>query len=255
MLTEDGLKRFHKIMENAAQRFPAPAELVYTIVTSDFRYFETTRLEDVTHDLDVQKKNIIQLIMEAQFADPNARIEGDAVKPPLENWNIRVIFSILQKGPWETRQDKINLRVRSEDRKWTSDYIDRLEDLIYETPRGQRTPTAIFWLFALPLIFLARTFFIQLHTPAPWYLEPGGRIIFFTYAATCALMTFIGFAVDMLGYNPYAYRILFGPDSSFVWGQGRADHEAREYARLISMVVVGVAFILLLLVSVGYAVN
>jgi hypothetical protein len=31
ILTEDGLKGFHKILENAAQRFPAPAEIVYTV--------------------------------------------------------------------------------------------------------------------------------------------------------------------------------------------------------------------------------
>jgi hypothetical protein len=255
MLTEDGLKSFHKIMENAAQRFPAPAELVYTIVTSDFRYFETNRLEDVTHDLDVQKKGIIQLSMEAQAADKDARVEGNVVKPPLDSWNIRVMFNILQKSPWETRQDKINLRVRSEDRKWTNDYINRLEDLIYDTPRGNRTPTVIFWLFALPLFFLAKTFIAQLSTPAPWYLQPGGRITFLAYAAACALMTLVGFAVDVVGYSPYAYRLLFGPDSSFVWGQGKADHEAREHARQFSMVAVGAAFLILLLVSIGYAVN
>jgi hypothetical protein len=255
VLTEDGLKNFHKVMENAAQRFPAPAELVYTIVTSDFRYFETKRLEEVTHDLDVQKKNIIQLSMESQFSDPNARIEGDTVKPPLEEWNVRVVFNILQKGTWDTRVDKISLRVRSEDRKWASDYINKLEDLIYELPRGERTPTIIFWLFAVPLFFFVKTLITQLTAPANWFQQPGGRFLFLTYAAVCAGMMLIGFAVDFLGYSPYGYRLLFGPDSRFIWGQGKVDHEAREYARQISMLVVGVMFILLLLISIGYAVR
>lgn len=253
-LTEDGLKQFQKVLENAAQRFPAPAELIYTIVTSDFRYFETKRLEDVTHDLEVQKKDIIQLAMESQFSSPDARIEGDAVKPPLEGWNVRVIFSILQKSPWDTRVDKISLRVKSEDRKWSSDYINRLENLIYEVPRGNRTPTIIFWLFVVPLFFFIKTLLVQLSAPADWYLRAFGRNLFFAYLGISALIFLVGFAVDALGYRPYAYRLLFGPDSSFIWGQGKADHEAREYARQINMAIVGFLFIILLFISMVYAV-
>lgn len=255
VLTEDGLKEFHKMMENAAQRFPAPAELIYTVVHSDFRYFQTKRLEDVTHDMEVQKKNIIQLTMEAQFIDQNAHIDGNLVSPPPEEWNIRVVFNILQKGFWDTRSDRINLRVKSEDRKWSSDYIDRFEELIYNIPRGERTPTTIFWLFIIPLIFLTKTFVTQIISPAAWFLQILERYAFFLFCLIAAAAALIGVAVDLFEYRPYAYRILFGPDSSFVWGQGKVDHEAREYARQISMWVVGGIFIFLLFISVQYAIR
>ncbi len=255
VLTEDGLKNFHKMMENAAQRFPAPAELVYTIVNSDFRYFQTKRLEDVTHDLDVQKLNIIQLVMEAQFVDQNAHIDGDAVKSPLENWNIRVIFNIPQKDFWDTRSDRITLRVKSEDRKWATDYINKLEDLIYSIPRGNRTPTIIFWLFVIPLFFMIKTYVTQLTTSAGWFTTPGGRLMFFAYTFASALMVLSGIAVDFLGYRPNAFRIMFGPESRFVWGQGKVDHEAREQARQIVMWVMGSTFIIFLLISISYAIR
>lgn len=255
VLTEDGLKDFHKLMENAAQRFPAPAELVYTIVNADFRYFQTKRLEDVTHDMDVQKQNIIQLVMEARFTDQDAHIEGDAVKSPLENWNIRVIFNISQKDFWDTRTDRVTLRIKSEDRKWSSDYIDKLETLIYQLPRGNRTPTIILWLFIIPLLFMLKTYITQLNTPADWFTSLGGRVMFFVYAAASAFMVLGGIIVDFFGFKPYVFRILFGPESSFVWGQGKADHEAREQARQIIMWVIGAAFIVFLLISVNYGIQ
>lgn len=255
VLTENGLKEFHKMMGNAAQRFPASAELVYTIVNSDFRYFQTRRFEDVTHDMDVQKKNIIQLVMEAQFADQNAHVEGEVVKPPSEDWNIRVIFSIPQKSFWDARQDKINLRVKSEDRKWSADYIDRLEELIYNIPRGSRTPTIIFWLFIIPLVFMIKAYMTQLVTPANWFTSPVGRVMFFAYAFVSAFMVLSGIVVDFFGYKPSAFRVLFGPESGFVWGQGKVDHEAREQARQIVMWVMGSAFIVFLLISINYAIR
>jgi hypothetical protein len=227
---------------------------VYTVVNSDFRYFQTRRLEDVTHDMDVQKKSIIQIIMEAQFVDQNARIEGEEVKLPPENWNIRVSFNILQKSLWDTRADKISLRVKAEDRKWASDYIDKFENLIYNIPRGNRTPTVIFWLFVVPLFFLLKAYVAQLNTPADWFIADAGRYAFYSIAALCALMTFVGVMVDFFGFRPYAYRILFGADSGFVWGQGREEHEALEHARQIAMWTVGAGFIFLLLVSLRYAI-
>lgn len=253
VLTESGLKEFHKIVGNAVQRFPAPAELVYTIVNSDYRYFQTRRFEDVTHDMDVQKKNIIQIIMEAQFVDQSARIENEAVNPPLENWNIRVVFNILQKDLWDTRPDKISLRVKSEDRKWTANYIDKLEDLIYAVPRGNRTPTIIFWLFTVPLFFMLRSYFMQINNPADWYSTLSGRILFFAYSGVSALMVLSGLFMDFFGYRPHVFRILFGPESSFVWGQGKADHEAREQARQIVMWVIGAAFVIFLFISISYS--
>ncbi|MDD2921064.1 MAG: hypothetical protein PHQ36_02165 [Anaerolineales bacterium] len=255
ILTEDGLKEFQRIMENAVQRFPAPAELTYTIVTSDFRYFETKRIEDATHDLEVQKQNIVQVALEAKFIEQPLSIEENIIKTTPDNWNIRVMFSIPQKEFWDTRADKISLRVKSEDRKWANDYIDRFEDLVYKTPKGNRTPTMIFFLFAAPLFIFAKTYFEQINHPAAWYLSVGGRVMFYAYAAASALMALIGVAVDAFGYSPYAFRVLFGPESSFVWGQGKVNHEAREYARQITMWVVGIVFIIFLLVSVNYAVR
>ncbi len=255
VLTEDGLKEFRKIMENAVQRFPAPAELAYTIVTSDFRYFDAKRIEDATHDLEVQRQNIIQLTLEAKFSEQPLQIEGDLIKTPPENWNIRVIFSIPQKNFWDTHTDKISLRVKSEDRKWAADYIDRLEELIYKVPRGNRAPTLIFFLFAIPLFILAKTCFAQINSPSPWFLPLSGRIMFYAYMAASAFMALIGVAVDSLGYTPYAFRVLFGPDSSFVWGQGKVNHEAREQARQVALWAVGIAFIFFLFISVNYAVR
>ena len=253
VLTEDGLKEFHKIMENAAQRFPAPAEVVYTIVTSDFRYFETKRIEDVIHDLEVQKRSIIQLIMQADFTEQPLRIEGDIIHKTRENWNIRLTFSILQKELWDTHHDKISVRVISEERKWASDYIDRLEEQVYRTPRGNRAPDIIFWLFAIPLSVLISTYLSHIVTPKPWLAEPFARAWFFAYTLASILMVIVGAARSFFNYNPHGFRLLFGPESSFAWGQGKANFEEREQTRQYAFWIVGAIFIFILLTSINFA--
>ena len=254
MLTEDGLKDFHKIMENAAQRFPAPAEVVYTIVTSDLRYFATRRIEDVLHDLEVQKRNIIQLFVDADFVEELPRIEGDIIhKGTRENWSIRLIFSIIQKGLWDTRNDRISLRVTSEDRKWASDYIDRLEEQIYKLPRGNRSPDTIFWLFAIPLSVLVATYLSHILTHTPWLTKPFELIWFLAYTLISMLMVFLGAARTFFNYNPYGLRVLFGPDSSFAWGKGKADFENREKIRDYAFWIVGCIFLYFLFISVKFA--
>jgi hypothetical protein len=254
MLTESGLKEFHKIMENAAQRFPAPAEVVYTIVTSDFRYFETKRIEDVLHDLEVQKRSIIQLIIQADFVEQPHRIEGDIIhKGTRENWNIRLIFSIVQKDTWDTYHDKISVRVTSEERKWASDYIDRLEDQIYKTPKGHRSSDIIFWLFAIPLSILSATYLSHIITPKPWLAEPFARIWLFAYTLASIFMISVGAARTFFNYNPYGFRMLFGPESSFVWGRGKVNFEEREQTRQYAFLVVGFIFLILLLASINFA--
>ena len=256
VLTEDGLKEFHKIMENAAQHFPAPAEVVYTIVTSDFRYFETKRIEDVLHDLEVQKRNIIQLVIQADFIEQPPRIEGDIIhKGTRENWNIRLIFSIVQKDLWDTRHDKISVRITSEERKWASDYIDRLEEQVHKMPKGNRSPDVIFWLFAIPLSVLSSTYLYHMISPKPWLSEPLARLWFLTFTLAAMFMVVIGTARTFFSYNPYGLRILFGPDSSFAWGQGKVNFEERERIRHYAFWIVGLIFLYFLFTSIQLAIR
>jgi hypothetical protein len=243
-------------MENAAQRFPAPSEVVYTIVTSDFRYFETKRIEDVLHDLEVQKRNIIQLAIEAGFVEQPHRIEGDIIhKGTRENWNIRLIFSIVQKDVWYTHHDKISIRVTSEDRKWASDYIDRLEEQVYKTQKGNRSPDIIFWLFIIPLSVLSATYLSHIITPRPWLTEPSARLGFLAYILASMLMVLVGAARTFFSYNPHGLRMLFGPESSFAWGRGKVNFEEREQIKQYAFWVVGSIFLYLLFISIRFAIK
>jgi hypothetical protein len=256
VLTESGLKEFHKIMENAAQRFPEPAEVVYTVVTSDFRYFETKRIEDVLHDLDVQKRSIIQLAVEAGFIEQPSHIEGDIIhKETREHWNIRLIFSIVQKDLWDTYHDKISIRVISEDRKWASDYIDRLEDQVYRTPKGNHAPDIIFWLFAIPLSVLTATYVSHILIPKPWLAESSTRLWFFACTLASVFMVGVGIARTFFSYNPHSLRMLFGPESGFVWGQGQVNFEEREKIKQYAFWVIGGIFLYFLFVSMKFAVR
>ncbi len=254
ILTEDRLKEFHRLLENAAQRFPAPAGLIYTIVHSDFRYFKTKRIQDVTHDLDVQQKSIIQLIMEADFENQTGMLEGNKIIPPPENWHIRVAFNIPQKDFWDGRADRISLRVKSEDRKWANDYIDKFENLIYKLPSGEKIPTVIFWLYALPLVFFIQNLFKQLNAalPSNWYAYPLPRILFFFCMGISAFMLLVGIMVNVFQYRPHGYRILFGPTSSFVWGAGNENHDFFKRARHVSLWGIGCIFLVILSASFAF---
>lgn len=254
VLGEESLRGFHKIMTNAAQRFPAPAEVTYTIVTSNFRYFETTKLEDVLHDLDVQERNIIQLIMDADFVQQPDRIEGDVLHTGTrENWSIRVTFSMGHRGLWDTRNDRISLRIQSEDRKWATDFIDRLEDQIHEMPRGNRSPNMIFWLFAIPLYILVRSYLDHAGNLKSWLAAPFELYSFYAYVLLSGAMVLIGAANRFFNFNPSAFRRLFGPESAFAWGQGKYDFEIRERIRHYALLLLGIAFIFFLIVSINFS--
>lgn len=256
ILTEDGLRGFHKTLENAARYFPAPAEVIYTIVTSNYRYFETTRLEEVLHDLEVQDRHIIQLIADADFVQqPDRVVDGIVHKGTRENWNVRVTFTMGYRGLWDTRHDRISLRVQSEDRQWAADIIDRLEDQIYSLPAGNRSPNLIFWLFGLPLFVLVKGYLAHIGDLKAWLATPFEQYSFYAYAVLSALTVMIGTANRFFNFNPFAFRRLFGPESSFAWGQGKFDFEVRERLRHLTLILLGIAFLFFLFVSLKFSIQ
>lgn len=255
VLTEEGLKDFQKVLENASQRFPAPAEVTYRVYTSSFRYFETRRIEDVLHDLEVQQESVIHLILQADFLEQPDRIEEDMVKKGRDDWFIRVSFVILQKSFWDTYNDKIIVRVQSEDRKWASDYIDRIEELVHKTPVGSRSPNIILWLYAIPLSVLVSTYLAHLASPKHWLSETIPLILFSLEALACLLMVLAGLSRSVFGFNPYGFRVFFGPNSGFVWGQGKEDYEDDEKIRQGVFWVVGVLFLFVLFTSIQFAIR
>lgn len=253
VLTEEGLKDFQKVLENASQRFPAPAEVTYRVYTSSFRYFETKRIEDVLHDLDVQREGVIQLVLQADFMEQPERIEGDTIQKKRDNWFVRVSFIILQKGFWDTYNDKIIVRVQSEDRKWASDYIDRIEELVHKVPTGNRSPHIILWLYAIPLSILVSTYLSHLANPKHWLSETTPLILFGLETLACLIVVLAGVSRSIFGFNPYGFRVFFGPNSGFVWGQGKEDYEDDEKIRQGAFWVVGVLFLFALFTSVQFA--
>ncbi|MBP6177872.1 MAG: hypothetical protein KA473_15575 [Anaerolineales bacterium] len=253
VLTEEGLKDFQKVLENASQRFPAPAEVTYRVYTSSFRYFETRRIEDVLHDLEVQREAVIHLILQADFIEQPDRIEDNMLQKGRDNWFVRVSFVILQKGFWDTYNDKIIVRVQSEDRKWATDYIDRIEELVYKIPTGNRSPNIILWLYAIPLSILVSTYLSHLASPKHWLTETTWFILFILEALACLLMVLAGVGRSVFGYNPYLFRVFFGPNSGFVWGQGKEDYEDDEKVRQVAFWVVGIVFLFVLFTSIQFA--
>lgn len=253
VLTEEGLKDFQKVLENASQRFPAPAEVTYRVYTSSFRYFETRRIEDVLHDLEVQRESVIHLVLQADFIEQPDRIEDNTIQKGRDNWLVRVSFIILQKGFWDTYNDKIIVRVQSEDRKWATDYIDRIEELVQKTPTGNRSPNIILWLYAIPLSILVSTYLSHLAKPKPWLSETTWLVLFILEVLVCLLMALTGLGRSVFGYNPYGFRIFFGPNSNFVWGVGKEDYELNEKIRQGTFWTVGVIFLFVLFTSIQFA--
>jgi len=253
VLTEDGLKSFQKLIENAAQRFPAPAEVVYTVTTSDFRYFETKRIEDVLTDPAVQDQGILQIVMEADFIEGLPRIEGEVIhKGTRENWNVRVTFSLRHRGFWEMIPDRISLKITSEDRKWADDYIDKFEDEIHKLQPGTRTPVMIFWLFAIPLFFLIRDFITTSGANAYAMSQP--VLTYYYYGAILASIVMVagGIALSIFKYNPQFMRLMFGPMSGFGWGGSRVEFEAVNSFRNFVLWVCGGMFLLVIFAAVKF---
>ena len=256
ILTEDGLKSFQKLIENAAQRFPAPAEVVYIVLTSDFRYFETKRIDDVLHDPAVEELGILQIIMEADFIEELPRIQGEVIhKGTREDWNIRVIFSIRHRSFWEMHADRIQLRVTSEDRKWANDYIDKFEGEIHRLQSGMRTPVMLFWLFAIPLFFLIRDLIRTNGANAYAMSEPFLTYSYYGAILASTVMVLGGISRSVFKYNPQFMRLMFGPMSGFGWGGSRFEFEAFDKFRQFVFWVCGILFLLVMFAAVKFTMN
>jgi hypothetical protein len=111
----------------------------------------------------------------------------------------------------------------------------------------------IFWLFAIPLFSLLRTFFVHIGDFNAWLAAPLERYAFFAYILVSALMIFMGVASRFFGYNPSPLRRLLGPESAFVWGEGKDEFERQEKVRHYTLLVLGVTFIFFMIVSINFA--
>jgi hypothetical protein len=159
----------------------------------------------------------------------------------------------VQKGSWTTRRDKISLIISSEDRKWAGDYIDRFEELIYKMKRAHQAPALVFWLFLFPLIIMGRSLYMNF-AHIQNLLSTGADVFFFSAAALSSLtMAWFGMASNLFGYRPYIIRFFFGPDTGFQWGEAGAEYEEREKFRQRVFLYTVVEFVIVLIVSMYFA--
>jgi len=201
----------------------------------------------------VQDRSILQLTMEADFVEGLPHIEGEVIhKGKRENWNIRVMFTLRQRGFWEMLYDKISLRVTSEERKWANDYVDRFEEQIHKLPSGSRTPTMLFWLYVLPLSIFVRDLLVTGNRNAYAMREP---FLFYIYYGTIFIsivMVAIGVSLSLFRYNPQLLRFLFGPISNFAWGEGKVEYDAIEKFRQMALWIIGFVFLLVMFSAVKF---
>jgi len=67
------------------------------------------------------------------------------------------------------------------------------------------------------------------------------------------LMVVIGVSLSLFRYNPQMLRFLFGPISTFAWGESKAEYDAVEKFRQTVLWIIGLVFLLVMFSAVKFA--
>ncbi len=203
IVEQDDLYRIINILEKYQKISSIDSMLVYHVLRKDKRFYETTNIDDVFLDPNIENKEIIQLIIELRIIDTE-----QLRFPKSETYITKIDFNNISKA-------KITMSVLGNDRGWALKLSDDLEPQIKRVINNKKTP---FWLIIVIILFI----FDMIETIKFKYVK---NIRIRNFIDMFSNSTFVGFLVIWLVLNHLFFKEyeilikLFGPVSGFAWGE------------------------------------
>lgn len=124
--------------------------------------------------------------------------------------------------------DIVRLQVTAGDRNWALLLADALEPEVMRTHRAMRTPRWLLWLVLIPLGYLA----IRVVVGQEALSDLNPKSVFIAMLSGLALAAvFVSSLVHLFFSRPAWILRLFGPESSFLWGDEAHSYPQREQTR------------------------
>lgn len=215
-LDEDSTHRITGILEKAAKEIGSPTTIVYYVYRKDYRFYETTKLENIFNDANISGKEICIFRIELRNTDPTRKPE-----PWEDDWIVAVIFDTDEK-------DQVQLRIYSEKTNWALLLADELEPQIERTFKPNAIPDWILLPLYWSLVFLGFKWINILFSNG---IFPGG-VIYSLQALIIILSLFISFFTVSKGKLRSKWLTKYlGPESVFLWGDQREKYFERKQTR------------------------
>ena len=215
-LDEDSVRRISGILEKASKELGSPTTIVYYVYREDYRFYETTKLENVFDDANISGKEICIFRIELRNTDPDRKPE-----PWDYDWIVAVIFDPDEK-------DQVELRIFSERTNWALLLADELEPQIERTFKPNAISDWILLPFYWSLVILGFKGFNALFSKG---IFPGG-IIYSLQALIIILALLISFFTLSKGKLRSKWLTKYlGPESVFLWGDQREIYLERKQTR------------------------
>lgn len=239
VLDEDGIRRIHGVLAKAAKDVTFPASVVFHVEREDDRYYETTDIDEVLSDPNIPGKRVTLVGIELRPATPEPE------KPSLHSdWKAMVIYSLREKeGPFPD-PDEVRVRIATHDKNWALLLADEIEPQVQRTFKAKATPRWLLLLFVLP--FVPLVWRCSQVVPSTLVKSLSGPLAVMVF--TLGFLTYFVSRISRTG--PRWFARLFGPESTFMWGEECQSYLSREQTRRNIQWTVIVAFFISALAGV-----
>lgn len=216
-ISTDSLIRIGAELEKASKQLNVPTKVVFRVVRSDDRFYETTDVDHVINDPNGPGREITALTIELRIAEPSK------VRDPWESASY--VWLITNS----TDSKKTQLTVRHEDRTWALMTADALVAQIDRLEPAARLSKAAPWLS----ILLASATLWFVHRTLKLNFSDRRAVRFsidFLEVASFAAIAVLIMAV-IAGENSSTFQLMFGPESAYRWGEANKALVDRETIR------------------------
>ena len=223
ILDEQALRRIVGVLEQKAKDLDYPTILVFHVKRVDDRFYETTKIDDVLADPNIQDRKIHSLSIELRNEDPNKKPE-----PWERDWFVLVRFVL--------KENLVIIAVGHEDKNWALLLVDELEPQIMRTKVAKKIPTwiLVMFYFAMALFFVVITRKYSVYLPKSIF-DFSRNLIYFCVI----LISFLSF-----GNRPEFLSRFVGPNSCFHWGDQLSVYSDKERLRQNLQWIVIIGFLL-----------
>jgi len=231
ILDEDALRRIQGVLENAGKKLTDAPFVVFYITREDDRFYEVVDVESVLSDPNITGKKVTEISIELRTQDEKKRLERDWIARVyyLKERKIPELFGLLDD------RHQVRVQIASQDRNWALLLADELEPQVIRTFKAKATPRWLLLVFLLPFVLLL----LKLIQTLPSEIIQVVEIILLAISVLLFL-----FATSKETSLPPSLARLFGPESSFLWGEELQDFPSREQLRTNIMWVIIVGFII-----------
>lgn len=216
-LEEDTANRISQILKEASKELGYASAVVLYVYKENDRFYETTEIDEVFSDPNIDGKEIKSFNIELRNSDPERQPERWQ-----DDWIVQIIFSNFHKD------DPVVFKIYAGNKGWALLLSDKLEPHIEAALVKNSIPDFILIPLYASITFLGFKFFsnLMINTEIPKALLYAVQTVIIICCIVLSLLTL------SIGKERATFlKKHFGPESVFLWGAQITGYKNRQNIR------------------------